>query len=116
MYPRQYHPAVIVTIDRAGRIVVPKRLRERFNLVAGTELEMVASGDCLQLRRASAEPALVRKKGILVHHGGARGGLDVAAFIRAQREARFTLSPDTLDAIEDVVRRRGESPAGTVEP
>ena len=72
MYPRQYHPAVIVTIDRAGRIVVPKRLRERFNLVAGTELEMVASGDCLQLRRASAEPALVRKKGILVHHGGAR--------------------------------------------
>ncbi len=36
MYPRQYHPAMIVTIDCAGRIVVPKSLRERFNLVAGT--------------------------------------------------------------------------------
>lgn len=29
-----------ITIGGAGRIVVPKRLRERFNLVAGTELEI----------------------------------------------------------------------------
>jgi len=28
---------------------------------------------------------------------------------------RFALSPDTLDAIEDVVRRRAENPAGSVE-
>ena len=79
---------MIVTIDRAGRIVVPKSLRERFNLVAGTELEIEASGECLQLRKVGAEPALVRKKGILVHHGGARVDLDVAKFIRAERESR----------------------------
>ena len=79
---------MIVTIDRAGRVVVPKSLRERFNLVAGAELEMVAGGDCLQLRRVDAEPALVRKQGILVHHGGARTDLDVAAFIRTERDAR----------------------------
>ena len=79
---------MVITIDRAGRIVVPKSLRERFNLVAGAELEMVAAGDCLQLRRVDAEPALVRKQGILVHHGGARTDLDVAAFIRAERDAR----------------------------
>ena len=77
-----------ITIDGAGRIVVPKSLRDRFNLVAGTELEIEAGGDCLQLRRVDAEPALVRKKGILVHHGGARTDLDVAAFIRAERESR----------------------------
>ena len=77
-----------ITIDRAGRIVVPKRLRERFNLVAGTELEISASADCLQLRRVDAEPALVRKKGVLVHHAGARPDLDVAAFIRAERDRR----------------------------
>ena len=79
---------MVITIDRAGRIVVPKSLRERFNLVAGAELEMVAAGDCLQLRRVDAEPALVRKQGILVHHGAARTDLDVAAFIRAERDAR----------------------------
>ena len=59
-----------VTIDRAGRIVVPKSLCERFNLIAGTELEIEASGEYLRLRRVGAEPALKRKKGILVHHGG----------------------------------------------
>ena len=84
----QYHCAMITTIDRAGRIVVPKSLRERFNLVAGTELEIEAGGDRLQLRRVDAEPALVRKKGILVHQGSARTDLDVAAFIRAERESR----------------------------
>ena len=84
----KYHHAMTITIDRAGRIVVPKSLRERFNLVAGTELEIEASGECLQLRKVGAEPALVRKKGILVHRGGARVDLDVAAFIRAERESR----------------------------
>ncbi len=79
---------MIITIDRAGRIVVPKSLRERFNLVAGTELEMEVRGECLQLRKVGAAPALVRKKGILVHHGGARANLDVAAFIRAERDSR----------------------------
>ena len=83
-----YHRAVIVTIDRAGRIVVPKSLRERFNLVAGVQLEMEAGGDFLQLRRVDAEPALVRKKGILVHQGGTCPDLDVAGFIRAERDAR----------------------------
>ena len=84
----KYHHVMTITIDRAGRIVVPKSLRERFNLVAGTELEIEASGECLQLRKVGAEPALVRKKGILVHRGGARVDLDVAAFIRAERESR----------------------------
>ena len=77
-----------ITIDRAGRIVVPKRLRERFNLVAGTELEVEASGEYLRLRRVGAEPALTRKRGILVHHGDGRANLDAAAFIRAERESR----------------------------
>lgn len=77
-----------VTIDPAGRIVVPKSLRERFNLIAGTELEIEVRGECLQLRKVGAEPALVRKKGILVHHGGDRVNLDVVAFIRAERDSR----------------------------
>ena len=79
---------MVITIDRAGRLVVPKSLRERFNLVVGTELEIEVSGECLQLRKVGAEPALVKKKGILVHHGGPRVNLDVAAFIRAERESR----------------------------
>ena len=53
------------TIDRAGRIVVPKSLRERFNLVAGTELEIEVQGECLQFRRVAAEPVLVAPSGVV---------------------------------------------------
>ena len=79
---------MVITIDGAGRIVVPKPLRERFNLVAGTELEIETSGECLQLRRVEGGTALLSKKGILVHHGDARAGVDIAAFIRSERDAR----------------------------
>ena len=68
--------------------MVPKQLRDRFNLVAGTQLEIEASGDRLQLRKVVSEPTLIRKKGFLVHHGTTRSAIDVAAFIRAEREAR----------------------------
>lgn len=79
---------MIVTIDKAGRLVVPKQFREQFNLVAGTELEVAATGDAITLRRASNEPQLVRKHGLLVHHGPERVALDVGEFVRAERRAR----------------------------
>ncbi len=73
-----------VTIDRAGR-VVSKQLRDRFNLVAGTELETEAAGDGLRLHKIASEPALTREKGFLVHHGTTRTAIDVVEFIRAER-------------------------------
>ena len=51
-------------------------------------MEVEASGDGVTLRRVGAEPSLIRKKGILVHHGGARVAVDIVEFIRAEREAR----------------------------
>lgn len=88
----KYHHAMTTTIDRAGRIVVPKSLRERFNLVAGTELEIEVSGECLQLRKVGAEPALVRKKGILVHHGGGLANLARPSTWRSTRPSPWIAS------------------------
>lgn len=79
---------MIVTIDTAGRLVVPKPLREQFNLTPGCELEIEAMADGITLRRADVEPTLVRKKGILVHHGTTRSALDIGEFVRAERDAR----------------------------
>ena len=79
---------MLVTIDRAGRVVVPKQLRDRFNLVPGTELEIEAGRDGVTLRKVGTEPSLIRKKGILVHHGSARVTVDIVEFMRAEREAR----------------------------
>ena len=44
------------------------------------------------------------------HFNAPKTGRDLLAALE-----RFALSPDTLDAIDDVVRRRAESPAGSVE-
>ena len=78
---------MIVTIDRDGRVVVPKPLRDGFNLVAGTELEIEATAEGLTLRKVGGTPSLVRKQGLLVHHGDPRATLDIVEFIRAEREA-----------------------------
>ena len=80
---------MIVTIDNSGRLVVPKQYREQFNLVAGTELEVHATNDCITLRKASSEPELVRKDGLLVHHGPRRVALDIGEFVRTERQKRL---------------------------
>ena len=79
---------MVVTIDSAGRLVVPKALRERFNLTPGCELEIEAAANGITLRRVDEEPALVRKQGILVHHGTTRAAVDIGEFVRAERKAR----------------------------
>ena len=79
---------MMVIIDNAGRVVVPKILRERLGLTPGTELEIEASADSITLRRPRGKPTLARKEGILVHHGATRIALDIVDFIGAERNAR----------------------------
>lgn len=67
---------------------MPKSLPEQFNLTPACDLETEAVGDGIRLRRADAEPALVRKQGILVHHGTNRTAFDVGDFVRAERNVR----------------------------
>lgn len=47
-----------VTIDGAGRIVVPSKLRNELHLVAGTMLQIERSGDRLTLTPAMREAHL----------------------------------------------------------
>ena len=68
-----------------------KPLRERFNLVPVRELEIEVVDNRLTLRGAEAEPTLIRKRGILVHHGTTRTSLDIGNFIRDER-ARCALA------------------------
>jgi AbrB family looped-hinge helix DNA binding protein len=90
----KYHFGMEVTIDKAGRVVVPKSLRDRYNLPAGTVLEVVPRKDGLLLRVPTGEVALVRKRGILVHTGNKPSSdIDIAAFIRCERERRSMSLP-----------------------
>jgi AbrB family looped-hinge helix DNA binding protein len=55
-----------LTFDKAGRIVVPKPVRDRFGWVAGTEIEAVVEPDGLRLRVTEPRPLFSRENGVLV--------------------------------------------------
>ena len=77
-----------ITIDRAGRIVIPKSIRERYHLQPGTELQIESEADGISLKICDTEPSIIRKRGILVHHGSDTLTLDTADFVNRQRESR----------------------------
>jgi AbrB family looped-hinge helix DNA binding protein len=55
-----------VTIDRAGRLVVPKALREELGLEGGTELEIRVREGRLELEPTATPMRLVRRgKGLV---------------------------------------------------
>jgi AbrB family looped-hinge helix DNA binding protein len=51
------------TIDRAGRIVVPKALRDALGLVGGEAVEVVARDGRLEIAAAPAQLRLKRVRG-----------------------------------------------------
>jgi AbrB family looped-hinge helix DNA binding protein len=60
------------TIDKAGRLVVPKQMRDSLHLKAGDELEIESSEEGLYLK-PKVKPAVMKKKdGIWVIESGGR--------------------------------------------
>jgi AbrB family looped-hinge helix DNA binding protein len=75
-------------IDKAGRIVVPRGLRERLGLRAGMDLDVSETAEGMTLRRVSEKPAVMEEDGFLVHQGVAPRGFDWDRHIEEQREDR----------------------------
>jgi AbrB family looped-hinge helix DNA binding protein len=80
----------IVEIDKSGRIVVPKKLRDELHLTPGTRLRIERTGEQLVLEQEYAEPRLEMRDGLLVMTGGPPIGIDdVLDLIDEQRERRM---------------------------
>lgn len=95
-----------VTVDKYGRIVIPKPVRERLGLKAGSALELSIEpsgegGEAAVLRPAGQKPALQRKGGVLVHTGKADQPLDSVEAIRRSREERMRKLSGRLGISED---------------
>ncbi len=75
------------TLDRFGRVVVPKDIRDRLGLRPGAEIEIDEKGNEVVLKPIEHEPSLMVKEGILVYSGAATG--DIRGAVRAHREERL---------------------------
>ena len=78
-----------VLIDRSGRIVVPKPLRERFGFRPDSEIDVVEGPDGLLLRPAQEKPSMVRVNGLWVHQGVAEPGANWDRVVEDARAERI---------------------------
>ena len=77
-----------VRLDRAGRIVVPKPVRDRLRLTPGSALELESEGERITLRPVRPEAALRKESGIWVFQGAANEA-SIPDLIEAAREKRL---------------------------
>ncbi len=78
-------------IDKFGRMLLPKTLRNNFGLRAGDRLEAVEKGDEIILRPLHDEELVKSEKGILVFSGHALDDIERAVEnARSDRERKLS--------------------------
>ena len=82
-----------LTVDKAGRVVLPKPVREELQLQPGDSLEMESSEDRIVLRPHRGGAGLHKKQGIWVFSTGepisAEATDEILRRIRREREINF---------------------------
>jgi AbrB family looped-hinge helix DNA binding protein len=78
-----------LTLDKAGRVVIPKPLRDELHLSSGDELEIASQGDEIILRPVREGPTMFKENGMwIIKTGKPLGVEDVNATIESVREER----------------------------
>jgi AbrB family looped-hinge helix DNA binding protein len=81
-----YDDSMKLTIDRAGRIVLPKPLRDELQLAPGDSLEIDSSGEEIRLRPVRGTGPLRKKRGVWVFRAGE--ALTASTVEKTMREVR----------------------------
>ena len=86
------------TIDGAGRVVIPKALRDRAGLKPGTELDIRDSDGIIEITPSAPRGRVVREGALLVWEPESGAGSvseeEIVALVEEDRERR-------LDEVED---------------
>jgi len=83
----------MIQIDKAGRVVLPKPLREQFNLVPGDKLRLSVEGNSFKLEPTDPAGKLVKKGSLLVFTGGFAEPITTAKvneLLEREREGRIS--------------------------
>jgi len=78
-----------VEIDKAGRVVVPKKMREALHLVPGTRLSVRQEGERLVVEPEGRRRGLYMDRGTLVYDAGPGPATDAVDEIAKARSARM---------------------------
>ena len=80
-----------ISMDKAGRLVVPKAIRERFHLQAGSQMKLQAVGDHLEVTpiRTQVQPEVEEDSGWVVIPGNQ--DIEITDAILSDREERDSL-------------------------
>lgn len=80
---------ITTTIDRAGRIVLPKAIRDELHLQAGDVLELESGGESVTLRPVRSATPLKKERGVWVFRGSEKLSSEEAIqLINETRNAR----------------------------
>ncbi len=58
-----------ITLDKAGRVLIPKSLRQELHLGPGDTLQLESEGDEIMLRPVRPEALLKKEQGVWVYQG-----------------------------------------------
>jgi len=78
-----------LTIDKAGRIILPKPVRDRLGLHPGSDLEIQETKDGVFLKPSRERPSLIKKGRFLVHTGEVPPGYDLLKAIDNDRDEQM---------------------------
>lgn len=77
-----------LTLDKAGRVVLPKPLREQMHLGPGDTLQLETEGERITLRPLRPRATLKKERGIWVYQGEATEA-SIPDLIDREREKRL---------------------------
>lgn len=76
-------------IDKAGRIILPKAVRDRLRLREGSNLDLQEIPGGVVLTPLEQTPSMVRQNGVWVHQGRVPRGFDWDEVLETVREDRI---------------------------
>jgi len=76
------------SIDKAGRLVLPKPIRDKLRLEPGDRVLLESEGEQVTIRPDRPQATLKKKRGIWVYHG-TRTDISISELVDQEREKRL---------------------------